>query len=167
MPNLETATVYPGICLLEGTNVSEGRGTKSPFLIFGAPWIDGELLADSLNALKLPGIQFKAESFMPKPIPGMSMHPKYKDQNCDGVRIHLTDRSIFKSYSTGIYIVKTIKSMYSNHFEWKIMHIDRLCGTAFVRKSINSHSDIGFIINRFAKQEKEFKFTQKPYLLYH
>ena len=167
MSNLETATVYPGICLLEGTNVSEGRGTKSPFLIFGAPWIDGKILADSLNILKLPGVQFKAESFTPKSIPGMSMHPKFKDQKCEGVRIHPTDRSIFKSYSTGIYIVKTINSMYPNHFKWKINHFDRLCGTDLVRKSINSHSDMGFLINRFAKQEKEFIFTQKSYLLYH
>jgi len=167
MPDLETATVYPGICLLEGTNVSEGRGTKSPFLIFGAPWIDGEILADSFNAQKLPGIQFRTESFIPKSIPGMSMHPKYNDQKCNGVRIHLTDRSIFNSYLTGIYIVKIINRMYPNHFKWKINHFDRLCGTAFVRKAIISQSDIGFIINRFAKQEKEFKFARKPYLLYH
>jgi len=81
MPNLETAAIYPGLCLLEGTNISEGRGTRMPFRQFGAPWIDSKQLADRLNKLKLPGMHFEPVSFTPA-------SSKYQGQICNGCLLY-------------------------------------------------------------------------------
>ncbi len=166
MPDLKTATIYPGLCLLEGTNVSEGRGTHKPFLQFGAPWIDSISLADSLNTLGLSGIYFKAQSFIPESIPGMATHPKYQGKRCNGVQIKIRKREALNAYFAGIRIVRTINKLYPDQFKWKRNHFDRLCGTAEVRESIQNNQNINFLLKRFAKQQKEFKFSRKPYLLY-
>src|SRR5438094_918877 len=89
MPTLDTATVYPGMCLLEGTNVSEGRGTNRPFEIFGAPWIDPEEFCRELNALNLPGTRFREMFFQP------TCH-KFSGQVCGGAKLHVTDRDSFR-----------------------------------------------------------------------
>ena len=95
MPTLDTATVYPGMCLLEGTNVSEGRGTNRPFEIFGAPWIDAEKFCRELNALKLPGTHFREMFFQPT-------FQKFAGQLCGGAQLHVTDRNSFRSFETGL-----------------------------------------------------------------
>ena len=166
MPDLETATVYPGLCLLEGTNISEGRGTLKPFLQFGAPWINGDQLADNLNALIIPGIRFKANTLTPISIPGMATHPKHQDKLCNGVQIEISGREKLNVYFAGIQIIQTIHNLYPDHFKWKETHFDRLCGTADVRQAIQDGQNINFLFKRFANQQKEFKFSRKPYLLY-
>ena len=93
MPTLETATVYPGMCLFEGTNISEGRGTTRPFEIFGAPFIDAEKLCTELNALKLPGVFFRENYFQPT-------FQKFAGQLCGGAQIHVIDRKQFPSVSS-------------------------------------------------------------------
>ena len=97
IPDLETALIYPGMCLLEGTNISEGRGTNNPFKWFGAPWIDNKGLSQELNKLKLPGVVFVPKSFTPISIPGVSDRPKYEDQLCYGIEIRIIDRNQFYS----------------------------------------------------------------------
>lgn len=166
MPNLATATVYPGICLLEGTNVSEGRGTFEPFLHFGAPWINGTVLADSLNTLCLPGVRFIKESFTPLAIKGMSMHPKFQDRLCSGVKIKVTDRSVFHSYETGIRITALLHRLYPDSLQWRNIHFDRLCGTSSVRETILKNDSLNYLIKSFEAQEKTFILERKHYLLY-
>jgi uncharacterized protein YbbC (DUF1343 family) len=112
MPTLQTATVYPGMCLLEGTNISEGRGTTRPFEIFGAPFIDAEKLARELNQLRLPGAHFRANWFQPT-------FQKFAAELCGGAQLHVTDRGLFEPYRTGLEIIRTIRRMDGEFFAWK------------------------------------------------
>jgi len=112
MPTLETATVYPGMCLLEATNISEGRGTTRPFEIFGAPFIDAETLCRELNSLKLPGVFFRENYFQPT-------FQKFAGQLCGGAQLHVLDRDAFRSFQTGVEIIRSIRKLYPNSFEWK------------------------------------------------
>ncbi len=166
MPDLTTATVYPGICLLEGTNVSEGRGTLQPFLHFGAPWVNGTGLADSLNALHLLGVRFIKERFTPRAIKGMSLHPKFQDCLCNGVKILVTNRSVFHSYETGIRISALLQRLYPDSLQWRSAHFDRLCGTSKVRETILKNDSLNYLIKSFEAQGKSFILQRKQYLLY-
>jgi uncharacterized protein YbbC (DUF1343 family) len=112
MPTLDTAIVYPGMCLFEGTNVSEGRGTTRPFELFGAPWIDSESLTNELNALSLPGVFFRAASFEPG-------FQKYTGEVCRGAQFHVTDRRIFQPVATALTILQILKDQYPANFAWK------------------------------------------------
>jgi uncharacterized protein YbbC (DUF1343 family) len=112
MPTLDTAIVYPGMCLFEGTNVSEGRGTTRPFELFGAPWIDSERITNELNALSLPGVHFRAASFEPG-------FQKYAGEVCRGAQFHVTDRRTFQPVATALTILKRLKEQYPARFAWK------------------------------------------------
>lgn len=112
MPTLDTATVYPGMCLLEGTNISEGRGTTKPFEIFGAPFIDAEVLCHELNALHLPGVFFRENYFQP------AFH-KFAGQLCGGAQLHVTDRQSFRPFETGVQIIRCLRRMHGDSFEWR------------------------------------------------
>jgi uncharacterized protein YbbC (DUF1343 family) len=112
MPALNTAIVYPGMCLLEGTNISEGRGTTRPFEIFGAPFIETERLCRELNDLKLPGVFFRETYFQP------TFH-KFAGELCGGAQLHVVDREIFRPFLTGVEIIKRIRKIYSEQFQWK------------------------------------------------
>jgi len=166
MPHLETATVYPGLCLIEGINVSEGRGTHNPFLQFGAPWIDSIKITEALNNLNLPGITFEAHNFTPVSIPGMSTNPKDKDQLCTGVRLKITNRDQFEPYWTGIQIVRVIQEMYPDSLKFRTRHFDRLCGTADVREAIETDSDLLKLRAKWQTDLDKFLKTRKKYLLY-
>jgi uncharacterized protein YbbC (DUF1343 family) len=112
MPTLDTATVYPGMCLLEGTNISEGRGTTRPFELFGAPFIQSEALCRELNALKLPGVFFRESYFQP------TFH-KFAGELCNGAQLHVTDRNTFQPFQTGVEIIRMLRKLYSKQFAWK------------------------------------------------
>jgi uncharacterized protein YbbC (DUF1343 family) len=112
IPTLETATVYPGMCLFEGTNISEGRGTTRPFEIFGAPFIDAEKLCTELNGLKLRGVFFRENYFQPT-------FQKFAGQLCSGAQVHVVDRNSFRPFKTGVEIIRGIRSLYPSEFEWK------------------------------------------------
>ena len=159
MPDLETATVYPGVCLLEGTNVSEGRGTNMPFLQFGAPWIEGEQLADRLNELEMAGIHFEAVSFTPT-------SSKYENEKCNGVKIMVRDRDRFEPYWCGINIVNIIYRMYPEAFQWRDTHFDRLCGSGAVREAIISGASLDELRAGWQEALNRFLRIRKKYLLY-
>lgn len=112
LPTLETATVYPGMCLLEGTNISEGRGTTRPFEIFGAPFLDAEALAHELNQLQLPGVRFRPHWFQP------TFH-KFAGEICGGAQLHVIDRDRFTPFRAGLEIIRTIRRLYPKSFVWK------------------------------------------------
>jgi len=159
MPDLETAAVYPGLCLLEGTNVSEGRGTKRPFRQFGAPWFDSKRLADRLNKLNLPGMHFEPVYFTPA-------SSKYQGQECNGVRIIITERDQLEPYYNGVRIVNEIYRMYPRNFQWKARHFDRLCGTSTIRNAITSRSSLNRLRNKWQAELESFQKIRDKYLIY-
>ena len=159
MVSLETATVYPGLCLLEGTNVSEGRGTPLPFTQFGAPWIDSARLYAELNKLNLPGIRFRPASFTP-------VSSKYKGQRCNGVKVIVTDRDLLELYFSGILIVNKIYQMYPDKFKWKVNHFDRLCGTSAIREAITNRSSLEELRESWQAELKSFLQIRSKYLIY-
>jgi uncharacterized protein YbbC (DUF1343 family) len=112
MPTPDTAVVYPGMCLLEGTNISEGRGTTRPFELFGAPWIDGDKMSAELNSRRLPGIHFRAAAFEPG-------FQKYAGQICRGAQLHVTNRNEFKPVRTALEILRVVRDTYPRDFSWK------------------------------------------------
>jgi uncharacterized protein YbbC (DUF1343 family) len=157
--NLETAIIYPGLCLLEGTNVSEARGTELPFRQFGAPWIDAKSLAARLNELKLPGLEFTPTSFTPE-------SSKYAGQECHGARISIAGRDAVQAYYSGMHIVNIIHQMYPDKFEWRAEHFDRLCGTSMIRQAIVAQSSLAMVRQSWREQLKAFLQTRRKYLIY-
>jgi len=159
MPTLTTATVYPGQVFLEGTNVSEGRGTTKPFELFGAPWIDGYELAKGLNSLHLPGVTFREAWFTPT-------FSKYQGKLCGGAQIHLVNRNKYQPLATTLYIIKTIRYLYPDQFKFHKEYFDKIMGTSTIRKSLENGLSIQQIINSYQQQIDDFREMRKSYLLY-
>jgi uncharacterized protein YbbC (DUF1343 family) len=159
MPDIETAAIYPGLCLLEGTNVSEARGTTMPFRQFGAPWIDSKLLAERLNALSLPAMRFEPVNFTPT-------SSKYKGRKCHGVRIIVSDRDRLEPYFSGIRIVNEICRMCPDQLKWRAGHFDRLCGTSKIRNAITNGSSLDVLQNKWRKELESFLKIRAGYLIY-
>lgn len=139
LPSYETALIYPGLCLFEGTNVSEARGTAAPFRQIGAPWLDGHALAAALNDLSLPGVRARAVRFIPSA-------NKYAGVGCHGVMLHVLDAGKFRPVATGLQLLATISDLYPEHLEWHsyptadsgpgLGHFDRLVGDRSIRTRI-------------------------------
>ena len=129
IPDLETAIIYPGMCLIEGTNISEGRGTPNPFKWIGAPWIDGQNLSQTLNKFNLPGVVFVPVSFTPVSIPGKSVNPKFENQKCSGVEVRIIDRNEYKSVDTGVKTLFALFNTAPEKFEFQENHLNRLWGS--------------------------------------
>ncbi len=159
MPDLETAAIYPGLCLLEGTNISEGRGTDKPFRQFGAPWIDSNHLAERLNKLNLPAMRFEPVRFTPS-------SSKYQGLECNGVGITISNRDRLEPYYSGIQIINEICRMYPNNFEWKISHFDRLCGTTKIRNTITNGTSLSELKNQWQTELETFNKNREKYLIY-
>lgn len=169
MPALDTATVYPGMCLLEGTMLSEGRGTTKPFEIFGAPYVEPEELVKRLNKFKLQGVLFRPTYFQPT-------FQKYAGSLCGGAQIHVTSREKFKPFKTGVAIIKAVHDLYPKLFKWKQppyeyetekMPIDILAGTDRLRTDIESGSSLNEMEIWWENECLEFnKKTRCNYLLY-
>ncbi|MFC2158108.1 exo-beta-N-acetylmuramidase NamZ domain-containing protein, partial [Acidobacteriota bacterium] len=159
MPSLETAAVYPGQVFIEGTNISEGRGTTKPFELFGAPWIDGHELAAKLNSLQLPGVSFREAWFTPT-------FSKYTQELCGGCQIHVTERAMFRSFSTTLHIIKTIKDLYPDKFQFHPDYFDKIMGTAKVRLLLEEGRHVSEMIDGFRVEIAEFERFRKDYLIY-
>ncbi|MBN2265105.1 MAG: DUF1343 domain-containing protein [Candidatus Aminicenantes bacterium] len=159
MPTLDTATVYPGLVAIEGTNMSEGRGTTRPFELFGAPWIDGYELAARLNALALPGVRFREAWFSP-------WFSKYQGERCGGCQAHVTDRSAFRSVATVLHIIRTVREMYPDAFVFHADYFDKVMGTSSVREALESGADVTTILGRVQPGLDAFASLRRAYLLY-
>jgi uncharacterized protein YbbC (DUF1343 family) len=168
MPTVDTALVYPGMCLLEGTEISEGRGTTRPFEIFGAPFIDGERLVRRLNEFRLPGLCLRPLSFKP------AFH-KFAGQICGGAQIHVTRRRAFKSLLTGVAVIKAIHDLYPEKFQYRHRAyefvqdrpaIDLLMGSDSFRKQIETGKSLKEIERSWEKEKERFLEMRKKYLLY-
>ncbi len=159
LPTLDSTTVYPGQVIIEGTNLSEGRGTTRPFEFFGAPWIDGFVLAQKLNDLKMPGVKFREVFFTPT-------FSKYSGQQCGGCQMHVTDRKTFRSVATTLAILSVVKNLYGNKLELHADYFDHVMGTSTVRESLERGEPAEQIVARFQPGLAEFTKLREPYLLY-
>jgi uncharacterized protein YbbC (DUF1343 family) len=168
MPTPETALVYPGMCLCEGTNLSEGRGTCRPFEQFGAPWLDSDALVRHLNREDLPGVLFRPATFVPS-------FDKHRGTACAGAMIHVIDRQAFRPVLTGIAVVQAARRLGGEHFRWRtepyefvadIPAFDLLCGTDQVRKGIEADWPLPRLVEGFEEQLANFLSRRAQYQLY-
>jgi uncharacterized protein YbbC (DUF1343 family) len=166
MPDLETALVYPGLCLLEGTNISEGRGTNSPFLQFGSPFINSQNVIDQLLNLRTDGCELTATEFTPVAIPNKSMFPKYLDEKCNGIKIKITDRNKFKPIEFAIKLLYVFHKLYPQDFKFNEGRIDKLWGNDSLRKQIIQGESSDYIISHYQYELTNFNKIRKNFLLY-
>lgn len=168
MPWLSTATVYPGTCLLEGTNVSGGRGTALPFEQGGAPWIDGVDLAQALNDCGVPGVRFRPATFQPTA-------SKYAGGICHGVQVHVTDREALQPVYMGVVLLSTLKRLYPGQFDWLAspqadgtqgFSVDRLAGGPHLRLALDAGVSPAEIRSGWAASEAAFRRERQPFTIY-
>jgi uncharacterized protein YbbC (DUF1343 family) len=163
---LETAVVYPGTCMVEGINVSEGRGTEKPFEYISAPWIDGKVLAKKLNEKKLSGVLFEPIECTPQEIPNVASNPKYKGVKCGGIFVKVTNRNTYESVRTGIAIVHAIHELYPDSLRFRDRGFDRLTGTPLVREMILAGKSVEDIEATWKRELSEFIKKREKALLY-
>lgn len=168
IPTLDSAIVYPGTVLFEGTNVSEGRGTTRPFELIGAPWVEAELFAQQMNARKLPGVHFRAAVFEPT-------FQKHAKTTCGGCQIHVLDRTTFKPVVTGVALIDAIKAAGPNDFAWRkppyeYEHdkepIDILAGSPALREAIDAGQKAEQLVPVWEEDSKGFAKVRAEYLVY-
>jgi len=178
MPMFETSLVYPGTVLLEGTNISEGRGTTRPFELLGAPWINADLLANELNNLtglnnvtgaKLPGVRFRPVEFLPT-------FQKWMGKPCGGVQIHPTDNRLFKPYRTGLEILRQLWKLFRDSgFAWKEppyeyetekLPINLLIGDERVRQGLEAGEDVVELEKLWKDELAAWEDGRKRFFLY-
>ncbi|MFE3408569.1 exo-beta-N-acetylmuramidase NamZ domain-containing protein [Streptomyces mirabilis] len=158
MPTADTALVYSGTCLFEGTNLSEGRGTTRPFELLGAEGIDGRWAREA-NRLKVPGVRFREAYFAPT-------FSKFQGKTIGGVQIHVDDRAAYDPVRTGIALLVTAKKVWSG-FAWRSDNwIDKLTGSAKVRTMIDAGATTDEIVAAWQDELKAFQRIRKEYLLY-
>lgn len=166
IPNLENAIVYPGTCLIEGINVSEGRGTMNPFLIIGAPYINSKELIERINSYGIEGVELRDTSFIPVDITGMVNNPKHKSQKCYGIFIEVTGRKNFKAVDFGVKLISAIQALYPDELEFRDAGFDRLSGTSKLREMILKNMEPSDIISSWEDELNEFKSAREKYLIY-
>jgi uncharacterized protein YbbC (DUF1343 family) len=168
MPTLDTAIVYPGGVLFEGTMLSEGRGTTRPFEILGAPWIDSEAFAARVNKLGLDGVYFRPVVFEP------TFH-KHAKQACGGCQIHVTDRERFKPVQAGVALLGAFHDSAPSRFAWRQppyeyehdkMPIDILAGSGDLRRQIENGVPPAEIGQSWEEGIREFEKVRREYLIY-
>jgi uncharacterized protein YbbC (DUF1343 family) len=168
MPTLDTAIVYPGTVLFEGTMLSEGRGTTRPFELIGAPWLDGEDLAARLNAIGLAGVHFRPAIFEPT-------FQKHARATCGGCQIHVTDREAFEPVKAGVVVMRECYGLAPDRFQWRAppyeyehdkMPIDILAGSPQLRQQIERQTPLADIAASWRASEAAFAKLRAPFLLY-
>jgi uncharacterized protein YbbC (DUF1343 family) len=168
MPTLDTAIVYPGTVLFEGTKLSEGRGTTRPFELIGAPWLDGEALAARMNRVELKGVHFRPVGFEPT-------FQKHARVPCGGCQIHVTARAAFAPVKVGVSLLRECFGSAPDRFGWRDppyeyehdkMPIDILAGSPQLRAQIEQQIPLDDIAASWLPSESEFEEVRRPYLLY-
>jgi len=168
IPTLDSATVFPGTVHIEGTQISEGRGTTRPFELIGAPYIDAAKYQRELDSYGFAGVHFRACSFQPT-------FQKHAGRACGGVQIHVTDRETFEPVSAGVAAVKVACDLYPEHFSWKEPPyeyvfdrnpFDVIAGTGTVRAALERGDSLDTIVNAWKQEQSAFMVERGKYLLY-
>lgn len=158
MPHLSTAILYPGMCLLEGTNLSLGRGTALPFELCGAPWLDAYALAEELNILNLPGVRFRRILFTPSA-------SIYAGIECQGVQVHVFDRNVLRPVTLALNLIATVRRMAGAVWAWN-PHFDRLAGSGGICSALEAGTSVAEIISTWTESISRFVHQREKYLLY-
>lgn len=164
LPTLDSATLYPGTCLVEGTNLSEGRGTTRPFELIGAPWVDPFALAADLERRNLPGVAFRPTYFTP-------MFSKHANTSCGGVQIHIVDRDRTQPVVMGMYLLESLRKLHPDEFEWRQNvpgkhFIDLLLGSDQPRLRLDAGETVAKVVVDWENDARAFDERRQPYLLY-
>ena len=168
IPTLDTAIVYSGTVLFEGTNISEGRGTTRPFELIGAPWVDPESLADKLAAYRLPGVHFRPVVFEPT-------FQKHAKTSCGGCQIHVLDRNAFKAVESAVAVLAEIRAQDMSQFQWRQppyeyeqvkLPFDILAGSCELRQQVEAGLPARTIYYSWEADHERFAKTRAPFLLY-
>ncbi len=168
LPTLDSATVYPGTVLFEGTNVSEGRGTTRPFELVGAPWVAPEPFAEHLNGLGLPGVHFRPAVFEPT-------FQKHAQVACGGCQVHVTDRRAFRAVETGVVLIEAFREAGDGRFEWRPppyeyerirMPIDILYGSAALRQQLDAGVTARELARSWTPELERFEEVRNRFVLY-
>ncbi|MBK9334294.1 MAG: DUF1343 domain-containing protein [Ignavibacteria bacterium] len=163
---LSSALAYPGTCLFEGTNFSEGRGTDRPFEYVGAPYCDGNILADEMNSLGLKGVSFEKIDFIPTTITSPSNPPKYVGEQCSGVYIKVTDKKMFEPVKTGIALLVSLNKLFPGFEIKENKFIDKLAGTDRLRIAVQRGDTSDEILAGYKQELDNFRALRSKYLLY-
>lgn len=160
MPHLSTAILYPGMCLLEGTNLSLGRGTALPFEVCGAPWLAGrgDALAEALNALRLSGVRFRATVFTP----AASNHA---GSECHGVQVHVIDRNAFRAVEMALNLIAVARCASGDAWMWN-PHFDRLAGDSSIRSAVDAGTKVAELLAAWKESISVFVHQREKYLIY-
>jgi len=169
MPTLETAAIYPGCCLVEATNLSEGRGTTRPFHLVGAPWADAEAATAELRTLDLPGVAFRTARFRPQ-------FGKHAGRICSGVEIHVSDRRLLEPVALGLHLLRVFRDLNPEDFRWRaepyefvseVPALDLLTGSPAARRCIENCAPFGPLFEEWRDWVATFESTLEGILLYH
>jgi uncharacterized protein YbbC (DUF1343 family) len=168
IPTLDSAIVYPGTVLFEGTNASEARGTTRPFELVGAPWVEAERFAQDMNARQLPGVYFRPAVFEPT-------FQKHAKKTCGGCQIHVRDRQTFRPVLTGAALIDQMRAAGPQDFAWRpppyeYEHdkepIDILAGSPAFRLAIDAGTRAEDLVPVWERESKVFEEVRRKYLLY-
>ena len=174
VPDVETARVYPGAALFEGTTASEGRGTRTPFVTVGAPWVDGPALAADLGGAELdgaplPGVRFEAAEFVPVDLPGQATDPKWEGEAVQGVRLVVTDPAAFRPVATGVYLVEAVyrQAPRGAHRRYlKSSWLANLAGTDRLGRAIEDGLAPQAVVDGWRDEARAFEARAEPYRIY-
>ena len=159
VPRFETALLYPGTCLIEGTNLSEGRGTTDPFAIIGAPFIRAEGFSRAFNELGCPGVVATPVYFTP-------VTSKHQGVLCGGIHLHIVDENILRPTELGVRLLDLLRRMYPNDFE--LLKSDRpfISALAGHRKFENPNWDMEELLQRYSQESEAFRQRKEKYEIY-
>jgi uncharacterized protein YbbC (DUF1343 family) len=169
MPTIDTVGIYPGMCLIEATTLSEGRGTTRPFHLVGAPGVDGRALVSRVRKLDLPGVAFRQARFRP-------MFGKHAGRECSGLEIHVTDRDLMSPVAMGLHLLKAFHDHDPDAFGWRtepyefvadVPALDLLTGSSLAREAIQSGEALEPLLDRWRAYVSDFEDTLDGILLYH
>ncbi len=170
VPTFDAALVYPGIGLVGETLMNEGRGTPTPFSLFGSPWLDANRAAEVLNNARLPGVRFNAETYTPRGIPNVAADPRFKGQTIPGVRVLPTDSKSFQPLETGIHVLAELqaqaKANNATLFPEKLGMFHAIAGTQRLHRSLVAGTPAVQIIASWRDEVARFKTARTKSLLY-
>jgi len=155
IPDPKTALLYVGMCLFEGTNMNEGRGTDTPFNVIGSPWLDADAVIARVDAAFTPGCTLESTRYTPRSIPGKATRPRFRDTACNGVRIHIENRNAARPFTTAIALLAAIHAVHGDALEWSDF-FDTLAGGAWLRERIQFGAETNAILDTIAAEHTRF-----------
>ncbi len=159
IPTRLTALLYAGLVLIEGTNLSEGRGTTRPFQLVGAPWLDASAAAAALEGLALPGVRFRPTGFVPT-------FSKYEGEACAAIEVHVTDEATYRPEMTAVAVIVAARRLHADRFRFREKAFDRLAGTDRLRLAIEAGRSADEIARSWEDALADFELRRQPFLLY-